>query len=74
MVTFLFDSVYLWCVNIPVAYILSRYTGMDIVPLYLLCQLVDIVKCVIGFVLVKKGVWINNLVGEKQQKPTETTT
>ncbi len=65
VVTFLFDSVFLWCVSIPLAYVLSRFTGMPIVPLYLCCQLVDIIKCIIGFILVKKGVWINNLVDTK---------
>ena len=62
IITFLFDSVYLWCLSIPLAFVLSRFTGMNIVPLYLCCQLIDIVKCIIGFVLVKKGVWINNIV------------
>jgi len=62
IVTFLFDSVFLWCVSIPLAYSLSRYTGLHIIPLYLACQLIDIIKCVIGFVLVKKGVWIQNIV------------
>lgn len=63
-VTFLFDSVYMWCVNIPVAYVLSRFTGLNIVPLYFMCQLADIIKCVIGFILIKKGIWLNNLVAE----------
>ena len=62
IVTFLFDSVFLWCVSIPVAYVLSRFTGLPIIPLYLCCQLLDIIKCVIGFILVKKGVWLNNIV------------
>lgn len=62
VVTFLFDSVFLWCVSIPLAYSLSRYSGMPIIPLYFCCQLVDVIKCVIGFVLVKKGVWIHNIV------------
>lgn len=66
IITFLFDSVYLWVFSIPVAFVLSRYTNLPIAPLYLICQLIDIVKCIIGFVLVKKGVWINTLVGEKQ--------
>lgn len=66
IVTFLFDSVFLWCVSVPVAYVLSRFTGLPMVPLYLSCQLLDIIKCVIGFVLVKKGVWINNLVGAQE--------
>ena len=68
IVTFLFDSVFLWCVSVPVAYALSRFTGLPMVPLYLSCQLLDIIKCVIGFILVKKGVWINNLVGAQGQK------
>ena len=62
IVTFLFDSVFLWCVSIPAAYTLSRFTGLPMVPLYLSCQLLDIIKCVIGFILVKKGVWLNNIV------------
>ena len=66
MITFLFDSGFVWCLNIPVAYVLSRYTGVPIVPLYLICQLVEIVKCSVGFVLVKKGVWINNLVADSE--------
>ena len=44
------------------AYSLSRFTSVPIVPLDLLCQSVDLIKCLIGFVLVKKGVWIQNIV------------
>lgn len=64
IVTFLFDSVYMWCASIPLAFMLSRYTDMWIVPLFLSVQLIDIVKCVIGYVLVKKGIWLQNIVGE----------
>ena len=66
VVTFLFDSVYLWVISIPLAYVLSRFTAMHIVPLYLCCQLIDIIKCIIGFILVKKGVWLNNIVVKDQ--------
>lgn len=45
----------MWLVNIPFAYVLSRYTGLPIVPLYLACQMIDLIKCFIGFVLVKMG-------------------
>lgn len=62
IVTFLFDSVFLWCVSMPLAYVLSRHTTMPIVPLYLACQLIDILKCILGFILVKKGVWLQNIV------------
>ena len=66
LITFVFDSVYLWVISVPLAFVLSRYTALPIVPLYLACQLIDIVKCVVGFVLIKKGVWMNNIIGEKQ--------
>lgn len=64
VVTFLFDSVFLWFVSAPVAFVLSRYTAMPILILYVSCQLLDIIKCTIGYVLVKKGVWIQNIVAE----------
>ena len=62
LVTFFFDSVYVWLVNIPLAYVLSRYTGLHIIFLFFACQFIDIVKCIIGFILVKKGVWMNIIV------------
>lgn len=65
IITFLFDSFFVWVVMIPTAYILSRYTQLPIVPLYLACQLIEIGKCLIGFVMVKKGVWIQNMTEQE---------
>lgn len=65
VITFVFDSVFIWTMSIPLAYVLSRYTAMPIAPLYTACQLIEIIKCVIGFVLVKKGVWLRNIVAER---------
>ncbi len=62
MVTFLFDSCYVWVVNIPTAFLLSRFTGLPLLPVYFICQSVEIVKAVLGFVLLKKGVWVHNMV------------
>ena len=53
-ITFLFDSAFMWVVSIPLAFCLSRFSGLPIVPLYLICQMADIIKGVIGFILVKK--------------------
>lgn len=61
IITFLFDSVYIWVLSIPLAYILTRYTNISIIPIYFICQFVDIIKCIIGFILVKKGVWLENI-------------
>ena len=62
LITFCFDSAFLWLVSTPAAFFLSRYTALPILLLYLCVQLFDLIKCVIGFVLVKKGVWIQNVV------------
>ena len=62
IITFLFDSVYTWVVIIPLAYSLAHFTGMGIVPLYLCVQLTELIKCTVGIILVRKGIWINNIV------------
>ncbi|MGN0452274.1 MAG: MATE family efflux transporter [Ruminococcus sp.] len=66
LVTFLFDSGFVWTVSIPAAFVLSRFTDMPIIPLYATMQGLEIIKCVVGFILVKKGVWVNNLVADKE--------
>lgn len=63
-ITFLFDSVYLWVFSIPIAYVLVNYTGISIVHLYIIIQSLDFIKCVIGFVMLKKGLWIQNIVAD----------
>ena len=61
-VTFLFDSAYLWVISIPVARLLSTGTAWHIILVYAICQFIDIVKCIIGYILLKRKVWINRIV------------
>ncbi len=61
MVTFLFDSCFVWGFCVPLAYILTRYVGIGILPLFAICQATDLIKCVIGGVMIKQGKWIHNL-------------
>ena len=62
MITLFFDCGFTWGLAFPLAFVLSNFTALPIVPIFLSVQLLDAVKCLIGFVLVKKGVWINNIV------------
>ncbi len=64
IITFVFDSLYLWVMCIPVAFVLSRFTEVPIVPLYVSVCLLDLIKCLIGYVLVKRRIWVRNLVSE----------
>ncbi len=61
-ITFLFDSGFMWLVTLPVAFYLSRQTNFHIIPLYIICQSTDLLKSIIGYVLLKKDIWINNIV------------
>ena len=61
-ITFLFDSVYLWVISIPMARILSTGTAWPILVVYALCQSMDLIKCALGYVLLKKRVWIHRIV------------
>jgi Na+-driven multidrug efflux pump len=62
IITFLFDSAFVWCVSVPVAYCLSRFTTVIVIVIFVMVQIADWIKCIIGFVLVKKGVWLQNIV------------
>ena len=62
LVTFLFDSCFTWAVSVPAAYILSRYTNIYVVNVFMIVCLLDLIKCTIGFILVKSGVWVRNIV------------
>ena len=62
VITFIFDSAFVWVLAVPTAFVLSRFTAMPIVPLYITVYALDLIKCVIGFVLVRRRTWVNNIV------------
>ncbi len=62
VITFLFDSGFMWVVSIPFAFVISRFTDWRIEVVYALCQGIEIIKSIVGFILLKKGIWLNNIV------------
>lgn len=61
VVTFLFDSCFVWSICVPVAFVLSRFTGMGILVLYAICQGTELLKCLVGGCMIRRGAWIRNL-------------
>ncbi len=61
-ITFLFDSGFVWLISVPLAFCLSRFTSVPIVPLYIAVLSADILKCILGYTFVHKGVWLNTVV------------
>lgn len=64
-VTFLFDCCFVWIISVPTALILTRFTSLPILSLYAIVQCMNIIKCVLGFIFVKRGIWLKNIVGEE---------
>ncbi len=62
LITFLFDSGFTWCLLIPTTCILAYFTGIGIVPLFAICQGLDILKCIIAAYLLKRGSWVKQIV------------
>ena len=65
MITFVFDSVMIWCVNYVLVFTLTHYApGMSVVAIMFCEQMSNIIKCIFGYYLVKKRKWVNNLVAK----------
>lgn len=62
IITFLFDSVFVWVVSLPLSYVLTRYTSLNIVIVYLIIQFSESIKAVIGAFLLKSGIWARNII------------
>ncbi len=61
VVTFFFDCGFIWLGSLPLAYCLSRFTAIPIVPLFILCSCAELLKCVIGYFIIRSDFWIRNL-------------
>lgn len=61
LITFLFDSGSIWALMIPLAFCLTRFTSLPILPVYTLCNAMELCKCIIGMIMLRKGSWIQNL-------------
>ena len=69
-VTFLFDSFFTWVIPVPVAFLLSRLTGLDVVEMYLVIQSLEIIKVVIGFIILRSGIWCKKFVADGEPAPS----
>lgn len=62
IITFLFDSCFVCLVNVPVAICLTKFTSIHIVGIFFLVNMLEGVKALIGFIMVKKDIWLNTIV------------
>ena len=66
VITFLFDAAYTWVVTVPLAFCLTRYTDLSIIQIYFCVQFIDIMKAVIGLLMLRSGFWARNVVNDSE--------
>lgn len=64
VITFFFDALYTWAVTVVLAWCLTRYTALPIVQVYFCVQFVDIVKVLIGLLMLRSDFWARNVVSD----------
>ena len=64
-ITVLFDSGFMWALCVPSVFLLSKFTGLSVFWLYGAVQVVNLIKCVLGFIIVRRGRWATNLVEDE---------
>lgn len=62
VITFLFDSVYTWCVPAVLSFILCRTTSLPVPLIYFIVQFSDILKLSIAVPMLKSGFWASCVV------------
>lgn len=60
-ITFLFDSCFVWTFCVPLAFILSHYVKLPILPMFILVQGSEILKSGVGAYALSRKKWIQNL-------------
>ena len=66
IITFLFDSFFIWVVYVPVAFCLVHFTNVPVIPVFFIVNAIEVLKCIVGFFMLRSRKWIVNLVGTKE--------
>ena len=66
VITFFFDAVYTWVITVLLAFLLTRYTDLDILRIYFCVQFIDVIKLVIGLLMLRSDFWARNVVNDAE--------
>ena len=61
-ITVLFDSAFMWVIVMPLSFILSRFTNIDIHAMFIICEGTEFLKMILGYILLRRGTWAVSLV------------
>ena len=64
-ITMFFDSGFSWVVSVPLAWVLIHTTALSLPGVFLLVSLADLIKVVAGLILLRRGIWVQNIVAKE---------
>jgi putative MATE family efflux protein len=64
LTTALFDAGFMWAIVMPICLVIAHFTTLNIFVMFAICQSLEIVKTVMGIVLLKRGNWAKQLVSD----------
>lgn len=63
VMTTLFDCGSIWFLYLPISFLLSRFTNLPFLLIFAICNSTDLIKCIVGTILIRSGSWIQHLTG-----------
>ena len=63
VMTTLFDCGSIWFLYLPISFVLSRFTNLPFLLIFAICNSTDLIKCIVGTILIRSGSWIQHLAG-----------
>lgn len=64
IITLIFDSFFVWSVSVTAAALLINCTSLNILTIYFIVGMLNLIKCVLGYAFVKRGSWIKNIISD----------
>ncbi len=64
IITFIFDSAFLAVISYPVCFVLVHYTSLNVVWIFTIVTASELIKCAVGYVMIKRNMWIQNIVND----------
>ena len=62
IITLIFDCIFTWAVSVTAAFCLINFTSFNILIVFFIVQMLNIIKCILGYIFVKQGSWIKNII------------
>lgn len=58
---FIFDSIFAWFIQVPISLLLAYKTNLSLPVLFLCVNLLELIKLILGSILLKTNIWLKNL-------------